>query len=354
MNTEIIVNIHIHTKYSDGTKYHKEIAKIASECGLDVIIITDHNIFVSGLDGYYSFNGKRVLLITGEEIHDKNRLPQKSHLLGVGNDRSYVRFASDPQLLINQIDKNGGLSFIAHAYDPALPAFGESDLSWEDWSVTGFTGMEIWNNLSEFKIHVKHKLDALFFAIFPKFMALEPPEPIIKQWDALLLGGHHVVGIGESDAHTQIYHLWPFTKEIFPYRYHFHTINNHLLLDKPLSGSAEIDREIILGTLRAGNVFVANDDAYPSKGFRFYAMSGDVTYPMGSRLKYQKDLVLRADLPARADCCLIKNGKVAAEFKKAVEIEYPVPSPGIYQLECYRSYLFRKRGWIFSNPITIK
>jgi len=353
MTTEITANIHIHTKYSDGTKYHKEIAQIAVDCGLDVIIITDHNIFVKGFDGYHSFNGKQVLLITGEEIHDKNRIPQKSHLLAIGTDQSYVRFAGDPQQLVNKINENGGASFFAHAYDPALPAFGEDDLSWDDWSVSGFTGLEIWNNLSEFKIQVKHKLSGLLFALFPQFLAVRPPEQIIERWDDLLQSGQHVVGIGGADAHTLLYHIGPIAKEVFPYRYHFHTINTHILLDYPLTGIAEQDREFILRAIKSGKVFVANDGIKPSRGFRFFAWVGNKTYPMGSQLKFQKELLLKANLPYRADCRLIRNGEVASEFHQVKEIDFTVPSPGIYRLECYRNYLFRTRAWIFSNPITI-
>lgn len=331
MTIEIIANIHIHTKYSDGTRYHQEIAQIAAECGLDVIIITDHNIFVKGFDGYHSFNGKQVLLITGEEIHDKNRIPQKSHLLAIGIDKSYVRFASNPQELINKINEGGGSSFIAHAYDPALPAFGEDNLSWDDWSVYGFTGMEIWNYLSEFKIHVKHILDALLYALIPQFLAVQPPEQIIERWDALLLSGQHVVGIGGGDAHTLIYQIGPFTKEVFPYRYHFNTINTHILLENPLTGSAEKDRELILEMLKSGRVFVANDGVKTSRGFRFTAQTGIQSFSMGSRVKFQKELILKANLPYRADCRLIKNGKVAAGFNQVKEINFPVASPGIYR-----------------------
>lgn len=354
MTTEIIVNIHIHTRYSDGTKLHKEIAQIAAESGLDAIIITDHNIYVKGFDGYHSFNGKRVLLITGEEIHDKNRLPQKNHLLAIGVDRSYVQFAGDPQQLINHINVAGGSSFIAHAYDPALPAFGEENLSWEDWSVTGFTGMEIWNNLSEFKIRVKHKPQAIFFALFPQFLAVRPPRQIIKRWDSLLLSGQHVVGIGGTDAHTLIHKIGPLKKEVFPYRYHFRTINTHIQLDSPLTGSAESDRKCILEALKVGRAFVANDGVKPSQGFRFKAQAGNKTYSMGSRLKFQEGLELRADLPHLADCQLFRNGELAAEFNRVRHINFSVTLPGIYRLECYRNYLCRKRGWIFTNPIYIE
>ena len=112
---EIILSAHIHSVYSDGMKTPPEIAAIAARCGIDVILMTDHNVFPSGFDGYYSVDGKRVLLLTGEEIHDQTRQPQKNHLLAFGIHQDFSRLAQDPQKLIDAIRKAGGLSFLAHA-----------------------------------------------------------------------------------------------------------------------------------------------------------------------------------------------------------------------------------------------
>ena len=60
------------------------------------------------------------------------------------------------------------MCFLAHPVDPAMPAFGETDISWEDWGVTGFTGIELWNGFSELKTVAKGKLDAIFYAFFPE------------------------------------------------------------------------------------------------------------------------------------------------------------------------------------------
>ena len=49
---EIVANLHMHTPYSDGHDYHHEIAKAAARAGIDVIIVTDHNVLVRGKDGY--------------------------------------------------------------------------------------------------------------------------------------------------------------------------------------------------------------------------------------------------------------------------------------------------------------
>lgn len=351
---EIILNAHIHTVYSDGLKTHHKIAKTAADCGLDAIVINDHNILPRGFDGYYNFGDKKVLLIVGEEIHDKNRQPQKNHLLAIGIDRSFTEFADHPQELIDAIKKAGGLTFIAHAHDPAMPEFGENDLSWEDWSVDGFTGIELWNNLSEFKIRGKNMLDAILFAFFPQFMALQPPIQIRNRWDEYLNKGCRISAIGGSDAHTLPYSLGPFQKNIFPYEYHFRGINNHILIENPLSGQAKEDTKCILSSLENGNLFIANDLVCPAKGFQFILKMNGNIYQQGTEISYRQGMRIETGLPAEADCVLYRNGEAVEKYNKCNFAAFPVEQPGVYRMECYRKYLFKKRGWIFTNPFYVR
>ena len=41
---EIVINLHMHTTYSDGSGTHADIANAAIKAGLDAVIITDHNV----------------------------------------------------------------------------------------------------------------------------------------------------------------------------------------------------------------------------------------------------------------------------------------------------------------------
>ncbi len=351
---EIITNIHIHTSYSDGKKLHHEVAEDAIKAGLDAIIITDHNVYVKGFDGYYSNGNQKVLIIVGEEIHDKNRIPQKNHLLAFGINGSHARFAKSPQKLIDSINEVHGLSFIAHPYDLELPAFNEEDLSWVDWSVSGFTGLELWNNLSEFKIRVSSIPQAVFYAFFPAFLAKEPPLQIRKIWDALLAEGKKVVAIGGTDAHTLVYSFGPFRKTVFPYNYHFKTINTHILVENELSGDAIMDSKIILSALKKGNAFIANDSIKPGQGFRFNLIANGKYFTMGDEVDFKDGLILTADIPADAECILLRDGNPVIQNHQCRQIFYSVEAPGCYRVECYRSHLLERRGWIFSNPIYIR
>jgi len=94
---EIVVNLHMHTRYSDGSGTHKDIAQAAMEADLDAVIVTDHNVLVQGVEGYYRSGPRRVLLLVGQEVHDQARVPQKNHLLIFNANRDVATFAPDPQ-----------------------------------------------------------------------------------------------------------------------------------------------------------------------------------------------------------------------------------------------------------------
>jgi len=49
---EIIINLHMHTRYSDGSGSHQDIAEAALKCGLDAVIVTDHNVLPRDFEGY--------------------------------------------------------------------------------------------------------------------------------------------------------------------------------------------------------------------------------------------------------------------------------------------------------------
>jgi hypothetical protein len=36
------------------------------------------------------------------------------------------------------------------------------------------------------------------------------------------------------------------------------------------------------------------------------------------------------------------------------KLHYTTKEQGVYRVEAYRRYLFRKRGWVFTNPIYVR
>jgi len=350
---ELTINLHMHTTYSDGSGTHADLGRAALNTGVDVLLVTDHNILVQGMNAYYRDGKKRVLVLSGEEIHDQDRNPQKNHLLVFGADRELAPLADNPQSLINAVRAAGGICFIAHPVDPALPAFGETDISWVDWDVTGFTGIELWNGFSELKSVVKGKWDAVAYAYFPGFIPHGPLPETLRRWDELTAKGQRVVAVGGSDAHAQHKSLGPLHKIIFPYEYHFSTINTHTLTPTPLTGDLIRDRKMVFDALAAGHCFIGYDLPAPTRGFHFSAQSKDSTAIMGDEITPAGAVTLQAKLPSAAEIRLVRNAKLVktAHGETLVQI---TDEPGVYRIEAYKHYLGKLRGWIFSNPIYVK
>jgi hypothetical protein len=351
---ELIINLHMHTTYSDGSGTHADLANAALKTGVDVLIVTDHNILVHGMNEYYRSGKKKTLVLIGEEIHDQDRDPQKNHLLVFGADRELASFADDPQSLIDAVRMAGGICFLAHPHESALPAFGETDISWVDWDVTGYTGIELWNGFSEIKSVAKGKWDAVFYAFFPEFIPHGPLPETLRQWDELTNKGQHIVAVGGSDAHAQHASLGPLHKVVLPYEYHFSTINTHALVPTPLTGDLIHDRKMVFDALAAGHCFIGYDLPASTRGFHFSAQSKEATAIMGDEISTAAGSVtLQAKLPSAAEVRLVRNGNVIKKTRGEAML-YITGEPGVYRVEVYRRFLGRLRGWIFSNPIYIK
>ncbi|MBI4927308.1 MAG: hypothetical protein HY835_06050, partial [Anaerolineae bacterium] len=283
------------------------------------------------------------------------RQPQKSHLLVFGAQRELASFATDPQRLIDAVNQSNGLSFIAHPIDPALPAFGEDDISWEDWQAHGFTGLELWNGFSELKSVVTHRASALFYAYFPQFMARGPLPGTLKRWDELLTTRpQKCVAIGGSDAHALKMRLGPLRRTVFPYEFHFRAINNHIILPDDLSGDFVADSQAVYQALRKGHLYIGYDLPAPTNGFRFTASGQETTVSMGDDIPLGNGVTFQIRLPQIAECRLIRNGSLVKTWNNRQVCTHITNQPGIYRVECFIQYLGRKRGWIFSNPITVK
>lgn len=350
---ELVINLHMHTPYSDGHGSYTEIIQAALKAGLDAVIVTDHNVLVSGPEDYYKDGTRKVLLLVGEEIHDQTRQPQKNHLLVMGVERELSNLASEPQRLLDGVRKAGGLAFLAHPVDPAAPAVDEDDISWVDWQVQGFTGIELWNGMSEFKGRLKSKLHAVYYALNPHRIAQGPFAETLRRWDELLAEGRRVVAVGGSDAHAIPKRLGLWQLKLFPYEFHFRAINTHVFTPAPLSGDFDGDRRMLLDSLAQGRAFIGYDLPASSRGFRFTAQGKETTAWMGEDISAQHGVTMQIRLPRPVECLLIKDGKVIKTWQKRETCVHITTDPGVYRVEAYILYKGRRRGWIFSNPIYV-
>jgi hypothetical protein len=347
---EYVGNPHVHTLYSDGETLHAEVAQAAAEAGLDFVVVTDHNVWVNGCERYYG----RVLLLVGEEVHDVRRQPQANHLLAYNAEAELAPLASDPQALIDEVNRRGGLCYLAHPYEYRSPISPDLEaIPWADWGVTGYTGLEIWNYMSEFKALLRGKLAALYYAFFPGRGIRGPFRATLRQWDQLLAQGQHVAAIGGADAHGSTYSLGPLRRVVFPYEHLFRCVNTHILTERPFNRRLEHDRPLVYEALRAGHTWVGYDLMAPTTGFRFHARSLTNQAMMGDELKRTGATKFEVQTPHSGDIRLLLNGRVVARARGR-QLEYTTAEPGVYRVEVYRSYRLGRRGWIFSSPVYVR
>ena len=347
---EVVANLHMHTPYSDGEWYHADIAAAAQRTGVEVIVVTDHNVLVGGIDGYIG----RTLVLTGEEVHDPLRHPQANHCLVYGTSEELALLAPQPQALIDAVNERGGMAFLAHPFEVASPISMDAiAIPWDDWRVKRFRGIELWNCMSDFKASLRNWPLAVFYAFFPSWAIRGPFGQTVRKWDELLASGQKVVAIGNADGHGTPYHLGPITRPVLAYEYLFRCVNTHVLLPKPFSGNVAADRKMFFEAVGEGRCFVGYDRPASTRGFSFTAKSGAAVATMGETLVRGGATQFRIEAPAPAQLRLLRDGKVIARQTGRV-LQWMDTAPGVYRAEASRFYRWANRPWIFTHPIYVR
>jgi hypothetical protein len=75
------------------------------------------------------------------------------------------------------------------------------------------------------------------------------------------------------------------------------------------------------------------------------------TFMMGDRVQIKRGLTLQIRLPKKANCRLIKDGKVIKKWENRDVATHITTEPGVYRAEALIPFKGKLRGWIFSNPI---
>jgi hypothetical protein len=256
------------------------------------------------------------------------------------------------QQVIDAVGAQGGFGFLAHPFERS-PAFtGEPELPWVDWQVSGYTGLEIWNYMSEFKSYLHDLRRALFLIFWPQWAIRGPFPETLAKWDELLACGR-TVAIAGTDAHGNPYRLGPLRRAVLPYEHCFRAVRTHALLPAPFQGELEHDRALVYDALRAGNCFVAYDAIGDSTGFRFTARSGEVSAGTGEEMPLSSNVEFTITSPLKAHLRLLRNGRVVAGHEGRT-LSYSTAEPGVYRVEAYRRHLAKSRGWVFTNPIYVR
>ncbi len=346
---EYVGNLHIHSRYSDGAGSVSEIAQSAKKAGLDFIILNDHDHMIDSLhledegihDGVYVLMGLEI----GQRYH---------HYLAFGLPEMARGDGLDPQGVIDLVNRKGGIGFLAHPFEKGMP-FREKSIAytWNDLSVTGYTGICIWNFSSRWKERVKGPLHGLFFFLFKAWTLKGPSRKTLSFWDRQCQD-RRLVAIGGSDAHGSWFRWGRFTFVPLSYDYALNSINVHLLLKIPLSKDFSEAKDQIYGALREGCLFTAHENLESATGFRFFYMGDDGSrLTMGEAAPFEPG-TLFVESPPRGNIRLLKDGALFRQWtgKRA---SCRVEERGVYRVAVGRRVpFFGLRPWIFSNPIYLR
>ncbi len=338
--------IHIHSNYSDGTGKIEDIIRAAQEAEVDYIILTDHNTLRAKREGYEGMHGDTYLM-AGYEINDKEN---KNHCLVFGtNDTLPTRLAANEYLKI--IKEQQGITFVAHPTEKRCVSKEYPSYPWTEWNTELFTGIEIWNHMSEWmeQLNEQNKYELFLHPL----KSIKAPSPdAIAIWDNINLK-RKLPALGGIDVHAHKVNIMGFFEvEVFPYKVLFKSIRTHILLSHTfqniisVSGIKGVNQEIC-NALAKGRSFVANHSVADAKGFKFVVQRGKQIFQMGETIPEGEAVKLSIKLPKSGGMFrIIRNGEMYGEYMKEEEF-IPVDQPGIYRVEAFMD----SRAWIYSNHI---
>ena len=348
-NYEYVGNIHIHSIHSDGRASYAEIAGIARRAGLDFICFNDHDYMKSYFDlseeGFYG----ELLLLIGLEIGKENH-----HYLAFDLKKMTRSDNLGPQDVIDEVNKQGGFGFLAHPFEKGMPFYEKSKAyTWKELSVSGFTGLCIWNFASRWKERIRGIFHGIFFLCFKIQTLKGPSKETISFWDKLCLQ-RRVGVVGGSDAHGSQFRWGPIAFTPLSYDLLLNSINIHVLSNRKMYRNFENAKRDIYEAMREGRLFIANDKLCPARGFKFYFLSDDGSDLIMGEEAYFQPGNLVVELPNKGEIRLFEDGKLVDSFR-GTEYMYNVTRKGVYRIEVYRHILlFGWRPWIFTNPIYLR
>lgn len=331
--------IHMHTTESDGTRPLEEVVALGRQVGLDFMMFSDHmNLNNKSKEGFYG----DTLVAVGYEHNDLN---DTHHYLLFETPAVYPEEMS-PREYVAAGAADGAVGIIAHPDEIRHKLKEFPPYPWHDWTVEGYTGIELWNQMSEWTEKLT-RFNKLVMSLSPRKSMVGPTDRILKKWDELNMK-RKVVGVAGVDAHAFPVKLGPWRVEIFPYKVHFKTLKLFIILPEPMSKDFSTAAGQLYEAIRDCRVYFANLKWGKVEALEFYAFNGSERVVCGGEISSVENTRIVAQLPSRATIRLVHNGVKILETNSD-RLEYVVSSPGIYRLEAWKG----KRGWIFSNHIRI-
>lgn len=331
--------IHIHSKYSWDSKVElSKIVKDAKNCQLDFTTINDHHTCEAKVEiSEQKYDG--LYIVVGYEMNDAQR---NNHYL-IFNFDEILPTSLSAEEYVKKVSAGNGIGFIAHPIEKRR-CKRLRDYQWENWNITEFDGIEIWNFLSEWTDSLSIPFNYFAKIISPNSSIKGPYKDTLKTWDNFNLKGFRKSAIGSTDAHGRSFFTPLANKKLFK------TIRTNIFLREKLS-EKNSDQQI-LSALKNGSSYIANYHRGNPENFSCYIYSKQSKNfaLLGEEIKLsEKELFLSVNLPQKNMIKIIFNGEIIlSEISDTISI--PISKSGFYRIEVYKG----KFGWIYSNPIYVK
>jgi len=332
--------IHIHAgKFRNG-KSLMDISEAAKKSDIDFVGITEHHTCNYKENGWK--NG--VLFLIGQEIGSH----RDQHCLAL----SIKREVGIPEIgsyhYLEEIRKEGGLTFIAHPHEKGNPRYFITVNPWKNWEDAGFSGIELWSYMHDW---ISKATYSNFLDLFMNpDKAISGPNPkTIRKWDEITRK-KRVVAIGGLDCHFTRRGFKKY-RTLLSYEYIFRTIRTHILTQKEFKKEFNHDSEIVYEALREGNCFLSYDYLADATGFRFEGSFKGEKLILGNQIykSGHERICLNASSPVKCLLILLKDGNRIKSFEGS-ELSYITSDPGVYRVEAY----YKERPWVFTNPIYVR
>lgn len=187
-----------------------------------------------------------ISVCPGEELATKEYdilHPENSgHLLCYANS-TYAASYGTCQELINRTNSAGGFGIVAHPYANAW-------INWDDWNVSGFRGLEIISNQSNYSSSAVSKWDEL----------------LTSNLQSIIGGGDKIIGMANSDVHNSTY-MWGLNM-------------NYIYTGSSLPPGT--NRSTVYNNLKAGRVSASSDGSLAVFSLNGYAPGSIVNVSPGT------------------------------------------------------------------------
>jgi hypothetical protein len=339
---------HVHSIFSDGLGDIGEITADAAKCGLSFVILTDHGRPNRSSSAATQWRD-RTLLIGASEFSLNG-----GHMSAVGYRVHDYIFPPESQEAIDEVNRDGGVTFIAHPLDRKIP--------WTDWSATSFSGIEVISAYTSARNNPVQSLlvfpwQYLFRSDFALLSLLRYPEKEMEAWDGLNRSGAYY-GIYALDAHAKLQVSRQLRFRFPSYETMFRMLTVYAKVDGGFTDDPRQSASRVVSALKHGNFFNVIESLAPANGFEsFYQPRGGRAAAMGEFSDlWPGEMVLKLPFSFPTQVVMKKDGRI---FKKILargqtEVRISIEQSGVYRTEIFLAgSRFGRLPWIMTNPVFI-